>query len=242
MLNLSTCYRIAQLQAQLLEGQILFASGLFERKEDWRDAPVARDGTGKFASKGMTSSQESAQSLLASLFNLRISSPPKQSPQKLFDNIKNGIDRLKDAKLPVEAQAITDQVVANAVPAGIYLARTVAPDVLIGLSLGESIPIVLGGAAVFTAVGLATDKTLEELDINSPWAKAAANIAVSLIVSDVVRGINGAIAWNKFADSGVFPTIKPRRGNPVVVSSTTNSTSKEVLTVLFKASEAHAVP
>ncbi|NET07606.1 MAG: hypothetical protein F6K16_23460 [Symploca sp. SIO2B6] len=31
---------------------------------------------------------------------------------------------------------------------------------------------------------------------------------------------------------GMFPTIKRRRGNPVVVSSTTNSTSKEVLVVL----------
>ncbi len=39
----------------------------------------------------------------------------------------------------------------------------------------------------------------------------------------------------------VFPTIKRRRGNPVVVSSTTNSTLKEVLTALFKASVAHAV-
>jgi len=39
----------------------------------------------------------------------------------------------------------------------------------------------------------------------------------------------------------VFPSIKRRRGNPVVVSSTTNITAKEVLTVLFKASEAYAV-
>ncbi|PSO70685.1 MAG: transposase, partial [Cyanobacteria bacterium QH_3_48_40] len=40
----------------------------------------------------------------------------------------------------------------------------------------------------------------------------------------------------------VFPTIKRRRGNPVVTSSTTNSTSKEVLTVLTKTLEAHAIP
>ena len=57
----------------------------------------------------------------------------------------------------------------------------------------------------------------------------------------VDRDINAAINLKRVG-LDVFPTIKRRRGNPVVVSSTTNSTSKEVLTVLFKASEAHAVP
>jgi putative transposase len=56
----------------------------------------------------------------------------------------------------------------------------------------------------------------------------------------VDRDINAAINLKRVG-LDVFPTIKRRRGNPVVVSSTTNSTSKEVLTVLFKASEAHAV-
>jgi hypothetical protein len=31
----------------------------------------------------------------------------------------------------------------------------------------------------------------------------------------------------------VFPTIKRRKGNPVVVASTTNSTSKEALFLLY---------
>jgi len=57
----------------------------------------------------------------------------------------------------------------------------------------------------------------------------------------VDRDINAAVNLKRVG-LDVFPTIKRRRGNPVVVSSTTNSTSKEVLTVLFKASEAHAVP
>jgi putative transposase len=56
----------------------------------------------------------------------------------------------------------------------------------------------------------------------------------------VDRDINAAINLKRVG-LDVFPTIKRRKGNPVVVSSTTNSTSKEVLTVLFKASEAHAV-
>lgn len=57
----------------------------------------------------------------------------------------------------------------------------------------------------------------------------------------VDRDINSAINLKRLG-LDVFPSIKRRRGNPVVISSTTNSTSKEVLTVLFKASEARAVP
>jgi len=57
----------------------------------------------------------------------------------------------------------------------------------------------------------------------------------------VDRDINAAINLKRLG-LDVFPSIKRRRGNPVVVSSTTNSTVKEVLTALFKASEAHALP
>ncbi len=56
----------------------------------------------------------------------------------------------------------------------------------------------------------------------------------------VDRDINAAINLKRVG-LDVFPTIKRRKGNPVVVCSTTNSTLKEVLTVLLKASEAHAV-
>jgi putative transposase len=57
----------------------------------------------------------------------------------------------------------------------------------------------------------------------------------------VDRDVNASINLKRVG-LDVFPTIKRRKGNPVVVSSTTNSTLKEVLTVLFKASEAHALP
>jgi putative transposase len=57
----------------------------------------------------------------------------------------------------------------------------------------------------------------------------------------VDRDINAAINLKRVG-LDVFPTIKRRKGNPVVVSSATNSTLKEVLTVLFKASEASALP
>jgi len=57
----------------------------------------------------------------------------------------------------------------------------------------------------------------------------------------VDRDINAAINLKRVG-LDVFPTIKRRRGNPVVATSTTNSTSKEVLTVLKKTSEASALP
>jgi putative transposase len=56
----------------------------------------------------------------------------------------------------------------------------------------------------------------------------------------VDRDINAAINLKRVG-LDVFPTLKRRKGNPVIVSSTTNTTLKEVLTVLFKASEALAV-
>ncbi len=56
----------------------------------------------------------------------------------------------------------------------------------------------------------------------------------------VDRDINAAINLKRLG-LDVFPSIKRRHGNPVVLSSTTNITAKEVLTVLIKASEAHAV-
>jgi putative transposase len=57
----------------------------------------------------------------------------------------------------------------------------------------------------------------------------------------VDRDINAAINLKRVG-LDVFPTLKRRKGNPVVVSSTTHSTLKEVLTVLKKASEASALP
>lgn len=56
----------------------------------------------------------------------------------------------------------------------------------------------------------------------------------------VDRDINAAINLNRVG-LDVFPTLKRRRGNPVVVASITNITAKEVLTVLFKASEGSAL-
>jgi len=57
----------------------------------------------------------------------------------------------------------------------------------------------------------------------------------------VDRDINAAINLKRLG-LDVFPRIKRRRGNPVVVASTTHSTSKEVLTALLKALEASALP
>ncbi|MGK7946160.1 MAG: RNA-guided endonuclease TnpB family protein, partial [Microcystaceae cyanobacterium] len=56
----------------------------------------------------------------------------------------------------------------------------------------------------------------------------------------VDRDINSSINLKRLG-LDLFPSIKRRRGKPVIISSDTNSTSKEVLTVLRKASEAHVV-
>jgi putative transposase len=56
----------------------------------------------------------------------------------------------------------------------------------------------------------------------------------------VNRDINSALNLKRLG-LDLFPSIKRRRGKPVIVQSTTNSTSKEVLSVLKKASEAYTV-
>lgn len=61
------------------------------------------------------------------------------------------------------------------------------------------------------------------------------------ILLNVDRDINAAINIKRVG-LDLFPTIKRRRGNPVVVTSTTNSTSKEALIALSRVLEASAVP
>ncbi|MBC1280388.1 transposase, partial [Nostoc sp. UCD121] len=55
----------------------------------------------------------------------------------------------------------------------------------------------------------------------------------------VDRDINAALNIKRVG-LGLFPTIKCRRGNPVVTESTTNSTSKEVLVVIRNARSLHS--
>ncbi|MFK0730203.1 MAG: zinc ribbon domain-containing protein, partial [Gloeotrichia echinulata HAB0833] len=56
----------------------------------------------------------------------------------------------------------------------------------------------------------------------------------------VDRDVNAAINIKRVG-LGLFPTIKRRKGNPVVGDSTTNSTSKEVLAALRNVPEAYTV-
>ncbi|MBW4629308.1 MAG: transposase [Brasilonema octagenarum HA4186-MV1] len=72
-----------------------------------------------------------------------------------------------------------------------------------------------------------------DCDIRSYW-----DTEYSLNVDrDINAGIN-----IKRVGLGLFPTLKRRKGNPVVVDSTTNITLKEVLAVLKNAPEAYTVP
>lgn len=57
---------------------------------------------------------------------------------------------------------------------------------------------------------------------------------------NVDRDINAGINIKRVG-LGRFPTIKRRKGNPVVTNSTTNSTLKEVLVVLKNAPEAYTI-
>lgn len=56
----------------------------------------------------------------------------------------------------------------------------------------------------------------------------------------VDRDINSALNLKRLG-LDLFPSIKRRRGKPVIIFSDTKSTSKEILTVLKKASEAYTV-
>jgi putative transposase len=49
-----------------------------------------------------------------------------------------------------------------------------------------------------------------------------------LVDRDIASSVN-----IKRVGLGLFPTIKRRKGNPVVIASTTSSTSKEVLSALM---------
>jgi putative transposase len=54
----------------------------------------------------------------------------------------------------------------------------------------------------------------------------------------VDRDVNASINIKRVG-LGLFPTIKRRKGNPVVVDSTTNSTSKEILETLMRPRSLH---
>jgi putative transposase len=70
------------------------------------------------------------------------------------------------------------------------------------------------------------------LDIRDYWDETE-----SLMVD---RDINSAINLKRLG-LGIFPSIKRRRGNPVIVGTMTNSTTKEILNILSRTSEAYTI-
>ena len=58
-----------------------------------------------------------------------------------------------------------------------------------------------------------------------------------LVDRDISAGIN-----TKRVGLDVFPTLKRRKGNPVIVASTTNSTLKQVLSILRGLEKPTSVP
>ncbi len=73
-----------------------------------------------------------------------------------------------------------------------------------------------------------------------PRFKNTARYRTLTFPNAVDRDINSSLNLKRLG-LDLFPSIKRRRGKPVIISSDTNSTSKKVLTVLRKASEAHVV-
>jgi hypothetical protein len=91
MLKDGTHYKIALLQSQMLEGRLLLSSGLLERKEDWRDAAVVRDATGRFASTGKAISQ-AADNVKSALDPERL----KQIQDSIRNSLSNGTSEVRN--------------------------------------------------------------------------------------------------------------------------------------------------
>ena len=91
MLNFAAQYQIALLQSQLLEWKLLQSEGLLERNEDWREAKVVRDATGKFASTGKTLSE--ATEKIKSTFS---SAHLKEIEKSIQTSLANDTSEIRD--------------------------------------------------------------------------------------------------------------------------------------------------
>jgi uncharacterized protein YoxC len=205
-------YALAQAQ---ISG-IFVEAALKEYVADWRkgseDKTVMRDSaTGQFAKKASrspTQSEDTSENPLSNALSvLRQPAKAKEHALALLDDVKKGVDRIKTAK-PEDLAKVAKQIMKDGVPAAIYLAQTFGPDVIIGLSLGESLPIILGGAAVYLAVSKVAEKMLEESEFDNPWIKAGVNLAVSLVTADLAKGILTATKAAKFNAQGVYKIVQ----------------------------------
>jgi len=206
MLNRSSHLAQAQLQLQLLT-VLVSAEELKEYGADWLKNVniVVRDSSGKFASKASNlATQFEISNWLDKVTPDLRNVPGREQAEALLDEVKSGLDKIKAAPEFEQVEKIASQVIEKGIPAATYIALTVGPDIAIGLTLGESLPIVLGGVAAFAAIAKVEEETLKAYDINNPWVKGAVNLSVALITADIVRSISAAVKSAKFGAQGVY--------------------------------------
>lgn len=208
--------KIAQAQNQI--AQLLLAqAGVTEYKADWltNAKTVTRDASGRFASKGTgDKSQSNTPNPETNLFGFDFKNikttvlSTRDEVIAALDRVKTGIDEFKNSKQGKQALEIASRVMTDGVPAAVYIATTFGPDVAIGLALGESIPIILGGAAVFALASKLAEGKLKELNLDKPWIKAGVNLGISMLTADFVRGFAMGFKAAKFGAQGVYQIVQ----------------------------------
>jgi DNA-binding ferritin-like protein (Dps family) len=163
---------------------------------------------------------EEAQKLAvaaASTFNLPVRLPAfkpelpfKDKLSAALDGIKDDVDKIKDnLSDPDKIAKLTGLAVGKAIPASLFLARTIAPDVLLGLALGESIPLVLGSAIFYAALSSASSRILkyEGLEDNLA-AQAVTGLATLFFTGGVVKSVAQSVAASKFGTTGIHQIVE----------------------------------
>jgi hypothetical protein len=163
---------------------------------------------------------EEAQKLAvaaASTFNLPVRLPAfkpelpfKDKLSAALDGIKDDVDKIKDnLSDPDKIAKLAGLAVGKAIPASLFLARTIAPDVLLGLALGESLPVVLGGAAFFAALSGTANLVLKYEGLEDNFAaQAVTGIASLLIAGGVTKAIARSVAASKFGTTGIHQIVE----------------------------------
>lgn len=207
---------VAQAQLQVVS-LLVQAEQLKEYSADWLKNinKVTRDGSGRFASKASgNTSRFGIPKQTLDLFGLKLEQIQSQveltkdQAIKALDRVKTQLGELEKTKEVKQAEEIASKVLTDGIPALTYMATTFGPDVAIGLALGESLPIILGGAAAMALASKLAEAQLKELDLDNTWIKAGVNLGISLLTADLVKGIAASIKGAKFGAQGVYQIIE----------------------------------
>lgn len=194
-------------QAQHGIASIILARGeLKEYDADWliNTKKVVRDYSGRFASKVSN----------INLFGLDVQKAQNQAiltdeeAMAALDRMKEEIEALKASKEPLQSKNIASKIMTDGIPTIIYIGNTFGPDIAIGLALGESLPIILGGAAVYALISKVAQDQLKEWKVEDPWIQAGVNIAISLFSADLAKKIAVNVKAFKLGSQGVRQIVE----------------------------------